>query len=110
VGDRLFVPAAPTFTKETPMIRNLPAFFTAGAHDRDFAPNREMPARILELPAPPGDGVDAEGTRHHQDADASAYRAGTITCREGTTPVTSTEGQAVVVTCKDTTPRPITDF
>jgi hypothetical protein len=92
------------------MIRNLPAFSTAGAHDRDFAPNREMPTRILELPGLPGDGVDVEGPRRHQDADASAYRAGTVTCPEGTTPVTSTEGQAVVVTCKDTTPRPFTDF
>ena len=92
------------------MIRNLPAFSIAGAHDRDFAPNREMPARILELPAPLEDGVDPESARSHHDADASAYRAGTVTCLEGTTPVTSTDGQAVVVTCKDTTPRPFTDF
>jgi hypothetical protein len=92
------------------MIRNLSAFFTAGAHDRDLAPSPATPARILELPSPPGDGIDFEGTRGRHDADASAYRAGTITCPEGTTPVTATDGQAVVVTCKDTTPRPITDF
>jgi hypothetical protein len=94
------------------MIRNLPAFSTAGAHERDVAPNREIPARILEFRSPLRDGVDSESTsgRHGGAADASAYRAGTITCPEGTNPVTSTEGQAVVVTCKDTTPRPITDF
>lgn len=38
------------------------------------------------------------------DKDAKGEGGGTVTCREGTHPVTSIEGQTVTVVCKDGPP------
>jgi hypothetical protein len=90
------------------MIRALSPLPVTGAHDKE-ATDAQAVAHVVQLPSPLRDGVEALD-RGALDRDAQAYRAGTLTCPEGTAPVTTTEGQTVVVTCKDTTPPPITDL
>jgi hypothetical protein len=90
------------------MIRVLFPLPASGAHDKD-ATAAQAVAHVVQLPSPLLDGIEPLD-RGRLGQDAQAYRAGTITCPEGTAPVTTTDGQTVVVTCKDTTPPPITDL
>ena len=90
------------------MIRALSPVPVTGAHDKD-ATAAQAVAHVVQMPRHLLDGIEPFD-RGTLGEDAQAYRAGTITCPEGTAPVTTTDGQTVVVTCKDTTPRPITDL